>query len=97
MLGIVYRAVDEQLRREVALKVLPKELQQNAERLRRFTNEARAASSLNHPNVLTVHEVGEIDGAPFITMELVDVTAAVSNSSMRQPAVAGQIRPGFMG
>ena len=55
-MGEVYKAVDSRLGREVALKVLPQELSQSAERIRRFLQEARAASSLNHPNILTVYD-----------------------------------------
>jgi predicted Ser/Thr protein kinase len=71
-MGEVYRARDRRLNREVAVKVLASEVQVDAGRLRRFENEARAASSLNHPNVVTVYEVGQTDGISFIVMELVD-------------------------
>jgi len=71
-MGVVYRAVDRRLRRVVAVKVLPRAFEQDPDRLRRFTNEARAASALNHPHILTVHDIGEADGAPFIAMEFID-------------------------
>ena len=71
-MGTVYRAFDERLHRFVAVKFLSANVERDPERLRRFTNEARAASALNHPNILTVHEIGDDEGTPFIAMELVD-------------------------
>ncbi len=71
-MGIVYRAEDEQLRRPVALKVLPPELVGDEERRLRFLREARAAAAVSHPNIATVHEIGEADGVVFIAMELVE-------------------------
>lgn len=71
-MGEVYRARDTRLGREVALKLLPREVACDAERVRRFNQEARAASSLKHPNILTVHDVGESDGAPYMVAELLD-------------------------
>ena len=70
--GEVYRAKDLKLGREVALKVLRGELSRDPERLRRFEREARAASALNHPNIVTVHDVGTCDSTPFMVMELVE-------------------------
>jgi eukaryotic-like serine/threonine-protein kinase len=70
-MGEVYRAKDPRLGREIALKVLPTELATNPERLRRFEKEARAASALNHPNIVVVHDVGESDGVSYLAMELV--------------------------
>ena len=71
-MGEVYRAKDSRLGRDVAIKVLPSSLSQDAERLRRFEQEARAASALNHPNIVTLHDVGEQDGAPYVVTELLE-------------------------
>ncbi len=71
-MGEVYRARDARLGREVALKVLPSELSENADRLSRFEQEARAASALNHPNIVTVHDIGRSDSTSYIAMELVE-------------------------
>jgi len=71
-MGEVYRAHDKRLEREVALKVLPIAYSTDAERLRRFEQEARTAGKLNHPNILTVYDVGIIDGAPYIVTELLE-------------------------
>jgi eukaryotic-like serine/threonine-protein kinase len=71
-MGEVYRARDSRLDRDVAIKVLPAELSNDEDRLRRFEQEAKATSALNHPNILTVFDIGEHDGAPFIVAELLD-------------------------
>lgn len=71
-MGEVYLAKDQRLDRLVALKVLPTDVASDTERVRRFVQEARAASSLNHPNILTIHEVGEADGISFIVSEYVE-------------------------
>src|SRR5712691_4274205 len=71
-MGEVYLAEDTTLNRRVALKLLPGEYTQNEERLRRFKQEARAASALNHPNILTIHEVGEAQGHHFIATEFIN-------------------------
>jgi eukaryotic-like serine/threonine-protein kinase len=71
-MGEVYRATDTRLGREVALKVLPASFSRDAERLKRFEQEARAAGQLNHPNILTVHEFGMHDGAPYVVSELLE-------------------------
>ena len=71
-MGEVYRARDSRLSREVAIKVLPEALSSDTDRLRRFEKEARSASALNHPNIVTIHEVGSIQSTSYIVMELVD-------------------------
>ena len=71
-MGEVYLAHDPQLNRQVAIKVLPAALASNQDRLGRFVQEARAASALNHPNILTVHEIGEAGPTSFIVTEFVD-------------------------
>ena len=70
-MGEVYLARDESLDRSVALKILPPELVKNDERVRRFVQEAKSASSLSHPNIVTIHEIGEAGGVHFIAMEFV--------------------------
>ena len=71
-MGEVYLAQDTKLDRKVALKILPAELASNQDRMRRFTQEARAAAGLNHPNIAHIYEIGEADGVNFIAMEYVE-------------------------
>ena len=71
-MGEVYRARDSRLSREVAIKVLPPEYSADRERLSRFEQEARAAGMLNHPNILSIYDVGSHDGSPFVVAELLD-------------------------
>src|SRR5215207_9078899 len=71
-MGEVYSAEDTRLGRKVALKLLPAAFTGDEDRLRRFQQEARAASSLNHPGIITIHEIGEADGAHFLATEFVD-------------------------
>ena len=70
-MGEVYRARDQKLGRDVAIKVLREEYTADAERLARFEREARAASALNHPAIVTIFDIGDVDGTPFIAMELI--------------------------
>ena len=71
-MGQVYRAHDSRIGRDVAIKVLPTEYAADAERLRRFEQEARASGALNHPNILTLYDVGTAAGQPYLVMELLD-------------------------
>jgi serine/threonine protein kinase len=71
-MGEVYLAMDTKLERQVALKLLPAEFTDHKERLRRFIQEAKTASSLNHPNIITIHEIGQTDGTYFIATEFID-------------------------
>ena len=71
-MGEVYRAWDSRLHRDVAIKLLPADYAKHEDRLRRFEQEARATSGLNHPNILTVYDIGEYEGSPFIVAELLE-------------------------
>ena len=70
-MGVVWKAEDPKLRREIALKVLPPELVQDPERRRRLVHEARAGAAVDHPNIASVFEVGEANGLVFVAMEYV--------------------------
>jgi hypothetical protein len=84
-MGEVYRAKDPRLGREVAIKVLPESFSQDRDRLSRFESEARAASALNHPNIITIHEIGVAGGTSYIAMEYVD------GASLRDLLVSGPL------
>jgi serine/threonine protein kinase len=86
-MGEVYRATDSRLGRDVAIKVLPAAVAADPERRQRFEQEARAASALNHPNILTVYDIGETDGTTFIAMELVE------GKTLRELLAAGEPLP----
>jgi tetratricopeptide (TPR) repeat protein len=86
-MGEVWRARDHDLHRDVAVKFLPGKFAADASRMGRFAQEARAASSLNHPNIVTIHEIGETSGLPYIVMELVE------GHTLRELIVARETHP----
>jgi WD40 repeat protein len=100
-MGEVYRARDTRLGREVAIKVLPAALSSDAERLKRFEKESRSASSLNHPNIVTVYDIGAQDGVSYLAMELVSgetLRGLVSGGALpikKLLAIAPQIAEGL--
>src|SRR6266487_1778874 len=71
-MGEVFRAQDTRLHRDVAVKVLPKDFVADADRLRRFEQEAKTLAALNHPNILTIHDSGVHEGAPYLVSELLE-------------------------
>jgi hypothetical protein len=84
-MGEVYRARDSRLGRDVALKILPESFARDADRLRRFEQEARAVAALNHPNILAIHDIGEQNGTPFLVSELLD------GNSLRAELLTGSL------
>src|SRR5262245_12874875 len=86
-MGEVYLAEDTRLRRKVALKLLPAQFTEDADRARRFGREARAASILNHPNIVTVFEVGQVDGRHFICAEYIE------GQTLRRRLEGDQLKP----
>src|ERR1700761_5569542 len=86
-MGEVYRARDARLNRTVALKILPPQVAADRGRRQRFEHEARAASALNHPNIVSVYDIGEQDGVAYIVSELID------GESLRDMIQRGPIPP----
>jgi eukaryotic-like serine/threonine-protein kinase len=86
-MGEVYRARDTRLGRDVAIKVLPEGLARDVERLRRFETEARAVAALNHPNILSIHDIGTHEGAPYLVSECLE------GQSLRQELSGGALPP----
>jgi serine/threonine protein kinase len=84
-MGVVYRARDAVLKREVAIKVLPEFVSQDPERLRRFDQEAQAAAALNHPNIVAVHQLGKFEGTVYLVSELLE------GSTLRQQLEQGPL------
>lgn len=84
-MGEVYRARDTRLSRDVALKILPESFARDADRLRRFEQEARSVAALNHPNILAIHDIGEQEGTRYLVSELLD------GQSLRQELTAGPL------
>jgi serine/threonine protein kinase len=85
-MGEVYKAQDARLGRMIALKLLPANFTRDADRVRRFQQEARAASGLNHPNIIVIHEVGQIGGRDFIASEYIDGETLRQHLTLRMPA-----------
>src|SRR5580765_6603488 len=86
-MGEVYRARDARLSRDVAIKVLPASFSADADRLRRFEQEAKAAGVLNHPNVTAVYDIGQQDGAPYVVQELLE------GETLRSALAGGKLSP----
>src|SRR5262249_15280041 len=89
-MGVVYKARDTHLDRPVAIKVLSAEKMQDLNRKRRFIQEARAASALNHPNIVTVYDIGVVGGLDFIAMEFIDgkmLSDAIGRKGLAVPEV----------
>src|SRR5207253_4161145 len=91
-MGEVYLAEDTKLDRKVALKILPAEVAQNHERMRRFVQEAKAAAALKHPHIAHIYEIGEAEGRHFISMEYVEGLALSARINGRPLAVSETVQ-----
>src|SRR5256712_6529458 len=90
-MGEVYLAQDTRLGRRVAIKFLHQEFSKDEDKLNRFVQEAKAASALNHPNILTVYEIGEVDGKNYISTELIDGKTLRAHLSQTESLQLNQI------